>query len=215
MQQDGNLTFTIPLFEDALFKAQAKIVEAQSTEEYRWIGKLIDGVEGDISVVSDPQAGTCAYVDLINRTYTIFPLGGNLGVLTKVTHQVDAVVCSLTEPPENTEIQEFCGENPSCSEGVVDVLVLVTDEARDFFADFNPLLVSIYVNLGFASVDAALSNSGITDKKVRFRSVAFDFNDYTTSLSDPIRKDTETLEALPEAQSVSYKPKHRHFPKNS
>lgn len=200
IQQNGIIHFSIPIFEDLVYKAQATVVEAANPDEYKWIGKLVDNAVGDIAVMKDPQGGTCALINLIDRTYSVFPIKGNIGVLAKVNHQIGETVCSAGSEGVSSST-EFCDATPDCSEGELDVLVLITDEAREFFADINnPFIATLFANFAFATVEIALINSGISNKKIRCRPIAFDFNDYSINLD--IRDDCETLEELPEAQNL-------------
>ncbi|MFN4255853.1 MAG: zinc-dependent metalloprotease [Saprospiraceae bacterium] len=146
------------------------------TSEYLWYGHSeIDGYFG----IGVNTAGKVGFFQIDGTTYFLHPLSSRYCALVEQAPDEiegegsDCVHETLpsSEPPVECTSDETCA-------ATVSVLVLVTREANAWIGNNTPsnsLSQLLYLPLGLQMVNAALRNSGLIGKQVRFIVEPFDF----------------------------------------
>ncbi len=201
VQQNGLLFFKIPN-NTKVFKAVADQVEYQNNKNYSWYGKIGDDQTqtGDIFILQE-DSNISGFLKTEKDYYTLFPLGKEyVALMRNDINKAEKTVCGLDKAPKENPSNEsinLCAESNNTCPAIIDVLVLVTSEAKKYLtgqhsnqAYFDTLVTyslptSVQVNFAlksaFESVNIAFKNSDITNKRIRTRFVDFSFNFTTTS----------------------------------
>ena len=176
-QDNGALSFSIPDLDSQMHTFYAEDVNYSDSQNYSWAGKK-ESDTGDFVFYSSSD-GRIGFIDLITDYYSIFPLGGNLALIVK--HNMAAypeMECAGVTDTNESSIIEYCDED-DCGTAVVDVLVLITEDAQDWMNDNFGVLNQLYLYFGTNSVNEALFLSGVPNKRVRMRFVS----NYTPSFT--------------------------------
>jgi len=181
LQHQGVLKFTIP-FESSTdtFTAITDYVEYQSSSDYLWTATIMTplGNVGSINLIRNAY-GILGNIQLPQTYYSIHPLGGNMGAISKQSvSSYNNTVCSAPSSSGNSAASE-CSPNEECNT-TVDILVLWTQEALDWVnaVDPNPFIQQLYAGFGYATMNAAISNSDITGVTTRVQTAFFDFTPF-------------------------------------
>jgi hypothetical protein len=142
-------------------------VDFASTTEYAIYGK---GEFGNISLYVTPQ-GIGGTIDLISKVYAAFPLGGTKGLLIELAQTSgEATGCGTVEDMEK-EAAGFC--DTDCGSAVLDVLAMVTPEARQWVTDNWGWLGQWFLFMETHNINGAFVNSLVPGKRVRVRLVDY------------------------------------------
>lgn len=205
IQQNGNLSVSIPGFEATPHTFYAEQVDYKSTTEYTWIGKKSND-QGDFVFFAN-SVGKLGFIDLGTVYYSIFSLGGNLSVIMKHNMaEYSSGECGGINEEERSEI-EYCGQD-DCGSAVVDVLVLMTEGADTWISSRFGNFQDLYVQFAtLVTINGGLALSGVPNKFVRTR-VHLDYTPTFTLSPQDIANDIGELEAEQE-QSSSLKYQYR------
>ena len=142
--------------------------------EYLWYGfSETDGYFG----VGVNAAGKVGYFQLDGTTYFLDPLSSRYCALVEqAPDELEGDDC-IHGTPANSEPPAECTSDETCT-ATVSVLVLVSRAANAWIGNNTPsnsLSQLLYLPLGLQMVNAALRNSGLFGKQVRFIIEPFDF----------------------------------------
>ena len=164
-----------------------------SADEYSLYGR---GELGNIAIYITPQ-GIGGTIDLVNKVYLAFPLGGTKGTLIeRLMDESDRSVCG-TDVSKKILEENYC--NKDCGPSVLDVLALVTPEARQWVTDTWGWIGDWFLYVETHNINGALINSAITDKRVRVKIIDYapDFAHTTEVYTDLVElKNSEAVKQL-------------------
>ncbi|MFN4256971.1 MAG: zinc-dependent metalloprotease [Saprospiraceae bacterium] len=149
-------------------------LQKTDTSEYLWYGfSEADGYFG----IGVNAAGKVGYFQLDGTTYFLHPLSSRYCALVEqAPDELEGDDC-VHETPANSEPPIECTSDETCT-ATVSVLVLVSRAANAWIGNNTPsnsLSQLLYLPLGLQMVNAALRNSGLFGKQVRFIIEPFDF----------------------------------------
>ena len=198
LQQNGTLTFTIPGVSQTITAQAIRVVDT-GAKDYVWQAKI--GEIGYMQIVSKPD-GVSGFIQLSNKYFTLFPLYKTYCALFEydLSHATETcgsndVVLPLSET-ESIQAPDYCYETTTIIPSTVDILVLITPEARQWVGGTfgtNWLNALTYVIGATESINMALVNSDILSKRVRTRYAALEGFPYDSSNDNRIGKDVQAL----------------------
>jgi len=170
-QADGLLYFTIPGLETSSFAGQVELVENDDNGGTVWSGTIV-GENGSYFSFGKNAFSATGYVKLNERFYSFLPLGGNKCILVKhdLTKYTNEVCKTNGEPSESQGTNECTVEYNDCT-ATIDILLLVTPEARAYLNGFDFWGLAIFSGMVNSSINQAFQNSDIPNKQVRIRGV--------------------------------------------
>jgi len=194
-EQDGFWGFKIP-GDTTTYVSNGTLVNYESETNYTWSGKLTDQ-NGFLILVSRPE-GKGAYVQAGNRFFTSIPINDGKNIF--IEYQLSEYEVNDCSPYEGTnETLNYCEEDNNTCPANIAVLVIVTQEAQNFFISLgNPFAAVIGAALGVASTNFAFQNSQVTNKQIIW---TWEFVDWDTLTNDPIL-DLNNLDSDPDIQQL-------------
>jgi hypothetical protein len=183
---NGNIIITLPNENNGQpISFLLKDVDFASVTEYSIYG---DSPLGSISLYVTPQ-GIGGRIDLVNKVYAAYPLGGTKGLLIELAPTVsdEGTGCGMGSAREAAEAS-FC--TMDCGPAELDVLAMVTPGCRQWLTDNWGWLGQWFLFAETHNINGAFVNSLIPNKRVRVRIV-----DYTPdfTLSGIIEDDLNLL----------------------
>ncbi len=150
----GNFSFTV---KDMQFEGDTSYTLTASSSQ------------GSLSLFKTPVA-IGGLIDLGQTVFALYPFGNNLHILMHydLTH-TSTDTCATT--PREVEDVAACGTN--CNEMFVDVLALITPEAKQWLASKWGTYASWFLYQETHNFNAAAINSGISNKRIRVTSMDF------------------------------------------
>jgi hypothetical protein len=198
LQQNGTLTFTIPGVSQTITAQAIRVVDTD-VKDYVWQAKI--GETGYMQIVSKPD-GVSGFIQLSNKYFTLFPLYKTYCALFEydLSHATETcgsndVVLPLSET-ESIQAPDYCYETSIIIPSTVDILVLITPEARQWVGGTfgtNWLNALTYVIGATESINMALVNSDILQKRVRTRYAALEGFPYSPPGDDALEDDIANL----------------------
>jgi hypothetical protein len=180
VDNNGNITVTLPT-ENGGQPITFQVIgfSSQNVNEYNITGK---SSIGQIGIFSHPL-GKVGTINIGLNSYDILPLGTSKGVVFKKLPpdlQEGACVQNGNNPEEDP--LEFCTSD--CGTSLIDVLYMVTPEAKQWLNDnYGPW--SFIILLGeVAKFNTALINSDIPGKHARVRIIDYTPQDFIPSQSN-------------------------------
>lgn len=171
-----------------------------------WMGKIEGDAAGNILFVKK-DALLAGFIQTRNKFYSIIPTDNNKSFL--LDHNVNAyesLGCGSHGMEEGLEALgvNACMLPASTCSAIIDVLVLVSPAATQFLQEIpgasnNPFIPIIYTLIGLESVNFALMNSGVPNKRFRFTIEGLDF-EFTEDIN--IVDDVNNLESSQEARDL-------------
>jgi hypothetical protein len=201
-QTNGFLSFAIPGMEASSFVGKVESIETDNNQGEFWSGS-IEGYPGSYFTFGSNPYSSGGYVQLQNNFYSLLPIGGNKCILMK--HKQSAYnsegCFQDEESPVGLEIDE-CEEDYETCPATIDILLLITPEARAYLNGFDFWGLAIFSGLVNSSINMAFQNSDIPNKQVRIRAV--DNFTLAAGYSAPpdINDDTDNLVADLNAQTL-------------
>lgn len=190
-ETNGVVNLTLPGIAGS-FPTEAVHVEYVSPTDYIWSGNFTS-VPGYFSIIRKPEGAGGFYL-LPGKFFSIVPLNGTVSLLRELNlADVPKEDCGnkLLPPIAENEI-DWCVPEPTDCFAEIDVLILLSspDVYNWFNAGLDQLQAIITTLTGIESVNLAFANSGIPNKRLRWRVEPFSFE-----YSDPldIGLDVESL----------------------
>lgn len=188
--------------ETASFLGQVELVENDNDTSYFWSGSIV-GEPGSYFCFGRNTKSSGGYIKFTDRFYTLFPIGGTKCIMVKhnLEGYIPDVCIANEETPTGIEVDE-CDEEYNTCAATIDILYLITPEARAFLNGFDYWGLLIFAGMANASINQAFQNSDIPNKQVRIRgSQNFVLG---TGYSNPhnIVTDLNNLVADPTAQTL-------------
>lgn len=180
IQQNGILRFTIPGYSQ-LVEAEGIRVEFTNDFNYTWSGKFrspfinssgpvisTSTQDGYMSIVTR-EGGSGGFFQLSDAFYELLPIKGNICILREhdLTKYSPGDETCGTQPSPLNPLEDFCIEEANNCPAVISVLVLITPEAQDYFANFSAFFAVIMFAVMEESVNIAFQQSGIPNKRIR------------------------------------------------
>jgi len=168
-----------------------------------WMGNITDGEIGNVLLLRKDNL-LAGFVQVQEGFFSIFPSENNTAFLLKHNvEEYDRLTCGNMDSLAvvNSPIAvDPCMNPPSTCPALVDVLVLISDEAQLWLDALGSRLGALlYTLIGLESVNLALINSGVPNKQFRFTLERYDFD------FDPlnrIRTDLDNLSSSSDIQGL-------------
>ncbi|GJM34374.1 MAG: hypothetical protein DHS20C18_33750 [Saprospiraceae bacterium] len=206
-QQGGYMQLTIPDFETSTFIIEAERVDWQGANNYTWSGKVLNEPGGYAIFMATPD-GKGGVIQLEENFYALLPLGGDNAVLVKQNYEaVYTAECGtsdfLQSPPP---LENDCEDEYNECAAIIDVLVLVTNDAMNFFQGLgsNPFAAILYAGIGIESVNLAFQNSDVPNKRIRWELARFDFD-----FADPQNIDIDIANLIGDSEANQLRDEYR------
>lgn len=151
-----------------------------------WMGNLSNGEIGNVLLIRKDQL-LAGFIQTEKAFFSIVPTANNLAFL--VEHEADAYdtfECGFKDELSNLKTKvDPCKNPPGTCSVVIDVSVLLTDEAMEFLYEFpgassNPFIPVLYTLVGLEATNFALINSAVDNAWFRFTIERFFFGYYST-----------------------------------
>ncbi len=191
-------TFTLPNQGTKLYTLQGTIEQNTTATEINYWGQIKDQTttEGFISIAKTSD-GFGGIVQTGTRFYTIYPLDATKGALLEYDLTKNLGDCANlpnTEPPV-APLSEDCDSNNDNCPATIDVLFLMTPEAKNFLlgkftSPISPSIIAkvydVFARSAAANVNLVFSNSLVVGKKVRVRAISHIPNTTLTNLNNAL-----------------------------
>jgi hypothetical protein len=169
------LVFQLPGTSTPLTVTPAE-VESTDSVHYSWSGLANESGFFSITCVEDLFSG---FIQTDSGAWTILPLREHYSLL--IQHDIsalDTIDCVVGEGESSSTAPDYCSEAYNTCPAVIDVLLFFTDEAiaitnRSSNTNMKILTMNSFVKTLENSVNLAIENSDIPNKRVRFRWVAY------------------------------------------
>ena len=168
---NGNIVITLPNENNSQpISFQLLDVDFASTTEYAIYGK---STLGNIALYVTAQ-GIGGTIDLVNKVYAAYPLGGTKGLLIELaqTGSNEGTACGTIAAGDAARVG-FC--DTDCGPAVLDVLAMLTPGGKKWVTDTWGLLGQWFLFMETHNINGGFANSLVPGKRVRVRLV-----DYTT-----------------------------------
>ncbi len=203
-------TFTLPNQGTKLYTLQGTIEQNTTATEINYWGQIKDQTttEGFISIAKTSD-GFGGIVQTGTRFYTIYPLDATKGALLEYDLTKNLGDCANlpnTEPPV-APLSEDCDSNNDNCPATIDVLFLMTPEAKNFLlgnftGPISPSIIAkvydVFARSAAANVNLVFSNSLVVGKNVRVRAISHIPNTTLTDLKNALNylKNNSTVAQL-------------------
>ena len=176
IDEKGNFAFEIPKFgenDKTKFVAEVLYSDYSSPTDYIWTGNL---QEGGVLLFGRKNNNIVIFLQTPKKSFQIIPVNENVSIMTEINKDIigtdvyDCGTSSETGELAPLGIDDCSGSINHCA-AIVTVLVLLpkaTKTALLSAANNNALVMQIILRLGFEVSNAALKNSGITGKEMKF-----------------------------------------------
>jgi hypothetical protein len=175
-----------------LYTLQGTLEQNTAATELSYWGQIKDQTttEGFISIAKTPD-GFGGIIQTATRFYTIYPLDATKGALLEYDLTKNLGDCA--NPPPVAQLSVDCESNNDNCPATIDVLFLITPEAKNFLlGNFTgPISTSIvakvydvFAKSAAANVNLVFSNSLVNGKNVRVRAISHVPNTSITNLLD-------------------------------
>lgn len=195
-ERNGLLLIDFPGLGKFTLKAnRVKYVDAQ---RYEYAGSFVEN-SGTGIITSLPE-GKAGYFVVQGKSYTLFPVDAQTGVLVQFGENADAAGSCPVSGSVTQQQLDFCEEESNTCPASVHVLVLVTPEARNYFEQVigDPFLAVVFANLGVSATNAGFNNSGIPNKQITYEFVSL----FNFTLSSSIFTDINNMASSSNIQSL-------------
>jgi Metallo-peptidase family M12/Secretion system C-terminal sorting domain len=156
---------------------------------------------GYINLYITPE-GMGGSIDLVTKTYSIWPFGDSRGVLfeNKLVGG-EFAICAQNNADAASGVN-FC--EGDCGASILDVLVLRTPEANQFLASNFGIFAEWFFFVESQNINLALVNSQIPNKSVRVRSVNYQPSFAWSSTIDVDTRITEDINSVTNASNAQF-----------
>lgn len=168
----GNITFTLPN-QNAGQPMSFDVIGANfsTSTDYSLVGT---SNLGEVSLYVTAQ-GTGGNISLSNTTFSLYPLGGDKGLMieTLQSSSPEGFSCATSDNSANTQVNYCQGD---CGSSVVDVLAMITPAANQWLNNNFGVFGGWFLYNETNNINTALYLSGIQNKNVRVRNINFNPN---------------------------------------
>lgn len=178
-------------------------VDYKGPDDYVWSGNLTSQ-PGFFSFIAVP-GGKVGFVQTSTRYFGILPFNSTVSLLQEVeTTNLTDTGCEVGDPPqEEPPVVElnFCNPEINDCPSEIHILVLFSTDLMGWFAGQTNVWQQIAMTAqGIEAVNIALANSGISNKKIRWR--AQWFSTASNFFNNPLNADDDVNQLATNAASL-------------
>lgn len=182
-ETNGFATFSLPGVSTSL---QTKMLYSEYTDStnYVWSGSLVNQL-GYFSLIATP-GGVSGFVQMQGRFFSIHPVKAGIGLLRELDlAYLSPEDCGVSsENSSLTSEVDWCDPEENDCPADIDVLILLTPDVATWLnGSDNPWRQFGEILQGLASINLAFVNSDITNKRIHWQALNFDFQGFDNPLN--------------------------------